>query len=267
MPADSEPLAGKSKTPVASEEALPSEEETEEEEETTDSSEPAEKEAEEKAPAPQPPAFKLSTFILVFLFFMGLWMIIDPNARTQVATGLGALLYPAFGFDGHYPLLTMVLVALVQMTISAIAYNYTTNWVESAKVQHHAKAIRPLQMQAMKSGKKQHMEALKPHMSDLNARQSQMMMGQMKGMAVTWFLLIAMYTWVGIFLTMSTTAKTVFMFGVQVDLTQQVAIFPLWFLVFSLYTVPFNLFIRRLLKHQTLTSQLKIEPSAPATAP
>jgi uncharacterized membrane protein (DUF106 family) len=205
---------------------------------------------------PPPPPFKLSTFLLVFLFFMGIWMLIDQSARNEVAWGIGALIYPIFGFSGHFPLLTMLLVGLLQMSFSAVAYNYTTDWVESAKVQMHSKAIRPLQMAAVRSGKKQHMEALRPHLNELSTRQSKMMIGQLKGMAVTWFLLIAMYTYVGLFLANQAVSPTVNMYGASVDLMMQVGPFPLWFLVFSLYTIPFNLLLRRLLKHQTLSSKL-----------
>jgi uncharacterized membrane protein (DUF106 family) len=172
-----------------------------EEGEETEGTEEGETEAPKPAvPEYHPPQFKISTFILVFLFFMGFWMLIDQAARNQIAQLLGLGLYPVFGFSGRYPLLTMFIIGLLQMTISAIAYNWTTDWVESAKVQQHAKALRPLQMSAMRSGKKQHMEAIKPHMNDLSSRQSKMMIGQLKAMAVTWFLLIAIYTWVGLFL-------------------------------------------------------------------
>lgn len=254
MPPDDETLPEES----SGKEALPS---GQEEEATSgaDGEEQGEPEGEEEAkPQPPPmPTFKLSTFILVFLFFLGMWMLISNSARMQVAGALGDLLYPVFGFGGSYPLLTMFLVGLVQMSISAVAYNYTTDWVETAKLQHHSKAIRPLQMAAMRSGKKHHMESLKPHMNDINTRQSKMMIGQLKGMAVTWFLLIAMYTWIGIFLSMKTTVPTQEMFGLTVDLTKSVAVFPLWFLVFSLYTVPFNLLLRRLLKHKALSDRLE----------
>jgi uncharacterized membrane protein (DUF106 family) len=341
-------------------------EDTEEEgEESTKAEEGGTTPSKPSAPEYKPPQFKFSTFILVFLFFMGLWMLIDQAARNQIADLLGLGLYPAFGFSGRLPLLTMFIIGLLQMTISAIAYNWTTDWVESAKVQQHAKALRPLQMSAMRSGKKQHMEAIKPHMNDLSSRQSKMMIGQLKAMAVTWFLLIAIYTWVGLFLVsgcpqpaispsatslastntfvlnatvtggtapyiyewwakgipntptsnplnftwpsgpdmnsitftptitgaytvtlkvidargnvgtgfqglqyasnqappsvavppLQCASTSVVLFGTSANLLG-VVVFPLWFIIFSLYTIPFNLLLRRLLKHQTLAKRL-----------
>jgi uncharacterized membrane protein (DUF106 family) len=357
-------------------EAEDSEENSEEGEGAEEKGKAEESAAEVKKPAVpeyRPPQFKISTFILVFLFFMGLWMLIDQAARNQIAELLGLGLYPAFGFSNRLPLLTMFIIGLLQMTISAIAYNWTTDWVESAKVQQHAKAIRPLQMSAMRSGKKQHMEAIKPHMNDLSARQSRMMIGQLKAMAVTWFLLIAIYTWVGLFLVsgcpqpainpsstslvetntfvlnssvnggqgpyiyewwatgisntpggpplnftwpsgtsessivfkpsvagaytvtlkvidargnvgtgfqglqyasnlgspsvavppLECASTQVVLFGTSANLLQ-VVVFPLWFIIFSLYTIPFNLLLRRLLKHQTLAKRLdENNPPAP----
>ena len=261
------PIAAKSEKPLPSTDDAEEDEETDAGQEDDTESPDGERTPVEKptvAPA-GPPQFKVSNFILIFLFFLGIWMLFDTAARMQVAQGLGYLLYPAFGFNGRFPLLTMALIGLLQMLFSAIAYNYTTDWVEQARVQAHAKAIRPLQMAAVRSGKRHHQEAIKPHMNDLNARQSRLMIGQLKGMAVTWFLLIAMYTWVYIFLTTTNpvTKTTVVLFGAQVDLLGNLWIIPAWFLVFSLYTLPFNLILRRVFKHVSLRSHPMLQSPAP----
>ena len=257
-----------SATPEEAPESEPASEESTSEEETEEES-TEEEETSSKPPLPPAPEFKLSTFILVFLFLLGIWMLFDQSARNQIAVGIGSLLYPVIGFGGTDPLLTMFLAGVIQMTVSAIAYNFTTDWVESAKVQAHSKAIRPLQMAAIRSGKKHQLEALKPHMDDLSARQSKMMIGQLKGMAVTWFLLIAIYTWVGIFLDGLNPNHTamVILFGTNVNLMGMAWIMPVWFLVFSMYTLPLNLVLRRFLKHQSLSQRLGGENNAAGASP
>lgn len=139
-------------------------------------------------------------FILFFLGFMGLYMLIDANARNSIALTLGLLLAPAFGFDGRILLATMFLTAALEMGLSALAYHFTTDWIETATVQHHQASIRPLWMKAVRGQKKEHMEALKPHMDSLNMRQSRVTIAQLKGMVITWVLLIAIYTWMGLYI-------------------------------------------------------------------
>ena len=58
---------------------------------------------------PAPPVFKFSTFLLTFLFVMGIYMLFDQSARNGVAEALNGALYPAIGFGYTYPLLTMFL--------------------------------------------------------------------------------------------------------------------------------------------------------------
>ncbi|HEV8049596.1 MAG TPA: EMC3/TMCO1 family protein [Thermoplasmata archaeon] len=202
---------------------------------------------------PPPPAFKLSTFVLTFLFILGLWMIFDSSTRNGVATTFGFALAPSIGFGHSYLLLTMFLAAVIEMLLTAVAYNWTTDWVKAAKVQSWSAAFRKVQMAAMKSGKKDRIDALKPRQLELTKLSGEVSIAQLKGMAVTWFLVIAIYTWVGLFIAAAVN-PTVSLGGAQVDLLSPLHPLPIpvWFLLFTLYTVPLSLVFRRVLKHYAL---------------
>lgn len=216
------------------------------------------------APArPPAPTFKLSTFVLTFLFILGLGMIFDLNLRNAVADTLGYGLGPAIGFMGHFPLLTMFLAAVIEMFAAAIAYNVTTDWVKVARTQKWSAAFRKAQMAAMRSGKKDRMDALKPHSATVTKLASEMQIAQLKGLAVTWFLLIAIYNWVYRFLAQGPAgglAPPHYVVNPVVNLglgnvsllAPIIGPVQLWFIIFSLYSVPFSLIFRRLLKHVTL---------------
>ena len=256
------------------------EEETEEEPEETEEGTEEEAPAVSAAPAPggtrppgrTPPApvspwKSLERFLLIFLGFMGIYMLFDTSARNAVAADIGSLLAPLLGFGGKHVLLTMFLTGVLQMAITAVAYHFTTDWVETARVQKHNQAIRPLYSQAIRSGKKDRVEALKPHMNELQMRQTKVTFSQLKGMVVTWVLIIAIYTWMGLFISSLPVAdQYVNLFGSHVSLLAPLGPVPLWFLVFSLYTLPLNLLFRRYLKHVALSRHLQTlgAPAAPA---
>jgi uncharacterized membrane protein (DUF106 family) len=214
------------------------------------------------APTPSPPArppaptFKFSTMLYVFLGTLGFLMLIDTAARNQIATLLGVSGYqngPLFfliGFHSQYLLVTMALAGAVEMLITSIAYNYTTNWVKAAKVQKWSSAFRKVQMEAIRSGKKDRIDALKPHQERLTRLSSEVSIAQFKGMAITYFLLILIYTWVGLVIVNAPqSAQTILLGGASLALTKHVVYsIPWWFVIFSLYTVPFSLVFRRLLK-------------------
>ncbi len=226
----------------------------------------------DSAPAPPatPPAttsppprrgggFRLSTFILVFLGLLGLWMVIDTAFRNSLAGALGTgpgnpgFLYTAIGFNSQYLLLTMAIAGALEMAITAIAYNFVTDWIKAAKVQKWSSAFRKVQMAAMRSGKKDRIDSLKPYQQKLTRLSSEVSIAQLKGMAVTWFLLILIYTWVGLVIQTAYNANplnaNVNLGGSVVGLLNPVVgPIPYWFLIFSLYTVPLSFIFRRLLK-------------------
>jgi len=245
--------------------------------------------ASESAPAkparPPPPSFKPSTMILTFLFLLGILMIFDTGTRNQVAVLFGYGLVPLIGFAGRSVLLTMFLAAVLEMLLTAVAYNYTTDWVKAARVAKWSAAFRKVQMEALRSGKKDKVEALKVHQQTLTKLTSEMSIAQLKGMAVTWFLVIAIYTWVGLFVacgaagspgvpwtcatTNSALGNVISVGGTSVSLLHHEWIVPLWFLIFSLYTIPSSLILRRYLKEYSLRKYARTlaTPSLPGAPP
>jgi uncharacterized membrane protein (DUF106 family) len=266
VPTDEEPLGT---APLKSE--SDAEEDDGEEGETEVPPTPA---ARPRAP-PQP--FKVSTFVYVFLGFLGLWMLIDSTARNAIAGALGTSgtawgpLYGLIGFQSQYLLVTMALAGALEMLITAAAYNFTTDWIKAAKVQKWSAAFRKVQMAAIRSGKKDRIAALKPHQERLTRLSSEVSIAQFKGMAITYFLLILIYTWVGLTIAAApVAARTIAINGQSIGLLNPILSslpIPWWFLIFSLYTVPFSLVFRRVLKHLWLrryAADHQIPPPGPA---
>jgi uncharacterized membrane protein (DUF106 family) len=198
---------------------------------------------------------------------LGTYSVLSPTGPTTCATG-GGPLYFLIGFQSHYLLLTMAIAGAIEMLITAVAYNYTTDWIKAAKVQKWSAAFRKVQMEAIKSGKKDRIAALKPHQERLTRLSSEVSIAQFKGMAITWFLLILIYTWVGLMIAAaSPIAQTVSLGGTVVNLyTYRVFnYFPLWFFIFSLYTIPFSLVFRRVLKNYWLRRHM--DEQAPSSSP
>src|SRR5208282_6504896 len=94
--------------------------------------------------------------------------------------------------------LTMALAGAIEMFVTSVAYNYTTNWIKAAKVQKWSSAFRKVQMEAIRSGKKDRIAALKPQQEKLTRLSGEVSIAQFKGMAITYFLLVLIYTWVGL---------------------------------------------------------------------
>jgi uncharacterized membrane protein (DUF106 family) len=241
-------------------------------------------EPEPETPRPRPPgptfSFSWTTFIYVFLGMLGLMMLVDLPLRNAVACALGTYasagapnptcpsgsgpLYALIGFSSSYLLLTMALAGAIEMLITALAYNYTTDWIKAAKIQKWSSAFRKVQMAAIRSGKKDRIAALKPHQQRLARLSGEVSIAQFKGMAITYFLLILIYTWVGLVIAAApASAQVIALHGSTIHLTQRVIgslPVPWWFLIFSVYTIPFSMVFRRFLKHVWLRRYLREHP-------
>ncbi len=269
---DPEPATPAAAAPLPSE---PIDDEDDDEEDDDDGPQPL-------GPPARPPAptlnFSWTAFVYVFLGMLGIWMLFDLSARNQIAGLLGVSgtspgpLYYLIGFSSSYLLVTMALAGAIEMLITALAYNFTTDWIKAAKVQKWSAAFRKVQMAAIRSGKKDRIEALKPHQERLARMSGEVSIGQFKGMAITYFLLILIYTWVGLVIASAPAgAQVIALHGSTIHLTQHVVHslpIPWWFLIFSIYTIPFSMVFRRLLKHWWLRRYLEEHPpTAGAPAP
>jgi len=241
-----------------------------------------EEEPEPAGPPQRPPAptfhFSTTAFVYIFLGMLGFWMLIDATARNQIAGSLGVNpsahwfsgtpgpLYDAIGFGSSYLLLTMALAGGIEMLVTSLAYNYTTDWIKAAKVQKWSSAFRKVQMAAIRSGKKDRIDALRPHQERLARLSGEVSIGQFKGMAITYFLLILIYTWVGLVIAAApASAQVIALNGSTLHLTGRVLPsipIPWWFLIFSVYTIPFSMVFRRVLKHWWLRRYLEAHPPA-----
>jgi uncharacterized membrane protein (DUF106 family) len=228
-----------------------------------------------KPPAPRP-GFKLSTFIIVFLGFLGFWMLIETSFRNQIAGALGTSLsnpgplYILIGFSSQHLLATMACAGAIEMAITALAYNYTTDWTKAARVAKWNAAFRKVQMAAVRSGKKDRIAALKPFQERITRLSSEVTIAQFKGMAITYFLLILIYTWVGLVILNATAAQqTINLGGTMINMyTYHIfGYFPLWFIIFSLYTVPASMVFRRVLKDWWLRRWAEREHIQPRQPP
>jgi uncharacterized membrane protein (DUF106 family) len=250
------------------------------EEEEDDDEDDGDEEPTPSTPRPRPPAptFKFSwkAFIYVFLGLLGFLMLIEPSTRNQIAGYLGVSatstgpLYYLIGFGSSYLFVTMALAGALEMAITSLAYNYTTDWIKAAKVQKWSSAFRKVQMEAIRSGKKDRIAALKPHQERLARLSGEVSIGQFKGMAITYFLLILIYTWVGLVIgAASASAQTISLHGSTLHLMARVVpSLPVawWFLLFSVYTIPFSIVFRRFLKHWWLRRYLEEHPASGAPA-
>src|SRR5256712_5187032 len=94
----------------------------------------------------------LTRFLMIFLFLLALYAIIDPAVGTGFAAFANVVLFPMFGFGGTLPVLTILLAGLLTTTIGSIILYHYTNWPKIARILDVMSASRKEPIEAMPTG-------------------------------------------------------------------------------------------------------------------
>src|SRR2546425_8650800 len=195
----------------------------------------------------------LTRFLMIFLFLLALYAIIDPPVGAAFAAYANVVLFPMFGFGGTLPVLTILLAGLLTTTIGSIIRDHYTNWVKMARTQKVMSAWRKEQMEAMRKGQQTRLAQLKEVQKGFAKDQMDMMSTPYKSTAWTIFLFIVIFTWLRLFVDVVLQARGNQWIAVpwsnHVFLNNPSYVFPAWVLLYSLLAIPFGQIVVRVLKY------------------
>src|SRR6266568_643810 len=77
-------------------------------------------------------------FLMIFLFLLALYALIDPQVGLGFAGVANFAFAPLIGFGGTLPVLTILLAGMLTTTISSIIRDHYTNWVQMAPMKSTA---------------------------------------------------------------------------------------------------------------------------------
>ncbi|MCI0496931.1 MAG: hypothetical protein L0Z54_01365, partial [Thermoplasmata archaeon] len=86
-----------------------------------------------EVPKAAPQSTSLMQTLMIFLFMMTILIIIDPEMRTGAGEAVGALLAPLIGFDGRYPVMTLIFASVLMVGFSSVMRHLMTDWYEQAR--------------------------------------------------------------------------------------------------------------------------------------
>jgi len=227
-------------------------------------SEDVEEEAETKAPTPRPPMpfsrQSLTRFLMIFLFLLALYAIIDQSVGTAFAAFAGVILFPFIGFGGTLPVLTILLAGLMTTTIGSIIRDRYTNWVKMARTQKVMTAWWKEQMEAMRKGQQTRRSQLKEAQQGFMKDSMEVQTAPMKSMAWTMFMFIVFFTWLRLFVDVVLQNHGNQWIAVPWSnhvFLNSAYLFPSWVLLYSLLALPFGQIVVRLLKYYHFRRRLQ----------
>ena len=215
----------------------------------------------EDAPAPKPPPPRASfTRTLMFMmFFLTLFVLVDPGLRESFGLLAGAAFNPAIGFGAAYPVITILIAGSITTIISSVVRHFFTDWVKTTRVNKQDAAIRKATLEAVRQGNRSKAAKLREVQMSKQAETLEVRFAPMKSMAVTFLLFILVFSWLGQFVYGNVgSAGTVFFavpWQAQTDL-RAAYLFPAWILLYSLLAIPIGQIVTRVLKFVSFRKRL-----------
>lgn len=202
----------------------------------------------------------LSRFFMMFMVLLTLFVLFDARLRTEFGNATGFLLFPLIGFDGHYPLLTILLAGLVTTLISVILRHYFTDWTQMAKNQKIMSAFSKERREAMMRRDMSKLKKLTEAQQALMKDTMKTSWSQMKPMAFTMLLFIVIFAWLSNFVYVdisNTTFAAPWSFDAKLT---DLNVMPNWILVYMLLGIPFGQILQRFLKYLSFRKKLNLLP-------
>jgi len=90
--------------------------------------------------------------LLLLMVFMMIILFLMPTFGPILGVYFGAVLEPAIGFNGNYPLLTLFFSGLIVVTLSSLLTNFFTDWIKMGKSQEMSRTFQKELTKARKEG-------------------------------------------------------------------------------------------------------------------
>ena len=138
--------------------------------------------------------------LLMLLMFVMLFIFGDPNISSFLAVSLNSVFYPVIGFNGAYPVLTLVLGGTIVVTLSSFFQNLFTDWKKMGESQEITKAYQKEMQKARKDGNTNRINKLMKMQPQIMKRQTEASSGMMKPMFFLFIFIVPIFMWLRFFL-------------------------------------------------------------------
>lgn len=208
----------------------------------------ARRKEEEKPPRPK------SNLGVMMVFMVVLFIMFDPNLRDATGRYTGMVLMPIIGFDGRFPVLTVVLAGVIMITLSTIVRHFFIDWISMARTQKIMRAFQKEFREARMAQDTKRVNMLAKEQQKLMGMQTEMTSGQMKPMGYTMLVVIPMFAWLWTFVSTLDYHWFSTPWNLEVDMyTREGIVFgtsvlPHWILLYSVLSIPFGQLLQKALK-------------------
>ena len=214
------------------------------------------------APSPPPQGQASSQMLMMMMIFGTMFIMFIPELRDGVGNVAGIILEPIIGFNGLYPVLTVLFAGIGLVTFSSAVRHYFIDWVDSAEKQFKMKDFNKKMREARLSGNEAEIKRLTQKQMDMSKDQMMSTFDQMKPMMFTMIFLVGTFAFIGAFINDIPGATLSVPWSNNVDMkaslsTSTCCAFTNWMLLYMLISMSVAQVIQRVFKYYSFSKALK----------
>jgi len=185
----------------------------------------------------------------------------DESLRTDLGNALGQILYPVIGFEGQYPILTLMLAGTIMITFSTVIRDQLMDWVDMAENQQISSKFNKELMKAKRANKQSKVKKMEKRKEEISKLQMKSFKPQLKSMAITMVVILTIFGWIWTFIEDLPNTMFSVPWAFHVDLSSQLPYcfmpFPMWIGVYMLVSLPLTQVLMVVLKMYDFKKRLK----------
>jgi len=186
--------------------------------------------------------------LLMLLMFVMLFIFGDPGISAFIATSLNSVFYPLIGFNGDFPVLTLVLAGTIVVTLSSFFQNLFTDWTKMGESQEITRAFQKEMQQARKDGNQTRINKLMKMQPQIMRRQTEASSGMMKPMFFLFIFIVPIFMWLRYFLGNLDYFYFTVPWTTQVSLFDRPFLWQAWLWLYLIFSMVFGQIVRSGLK-------------------
>lgn len=206
-----------------------------------------------------PPPKKSSNFTTIIIMVAVIFILFNESYRNALGSLVGVVLNPVLGFGGQYPVLTVMLGGSILVAGSTLVRHFTTDWLETARVQAYSRHFQKEMMKARKENNTYRLKQLNEYQPKLMAMSQKTQAATMKSMPLNMLIAVPLFAWMQHWLEKldyvyfaAPWNPSVTMFGTDGIIPwfgHETSVLPHWILLYGALSIPLGALISKGLKY------------------
>ncbi len=213
------------------------------------------------APAPVSPEqkkFMMFQMIYLLVSITMIFVITSESLRSSIGNGLNSIFYPLVGFQGQYPILTIVVSGILIGVIMSVPRYFFTDWLRMGRIQNRSRAFSKAYREAMAKNQRDKLQKMRKLQMDMMVESQMVSMNTLKPLMVLTIFIFLFFIWLYVFVADLSYQLITLPWAANVNIaTSSLSVFPSWIVIYMFSNLTIGYFTTMVIKYVDFSYKLR----------